>query len=71
MSRHDGPDFYVPEDQRCEALVAGHRSWHWKWLRVDHRCPRRANQMRAGLAVCHIHGRSKQVRPWLKETIHA
>ena len=62
MSQHSGPHWdVVTDDQRCEAIVKGMPSYHWEWMRVDHRCPRRANQGRAGHMVCHIHGRAKQV----------
>jgi hypothetical protein len=63
VSHHKGPDFRLPpDDQRCEAIVQGHPSYNWEWMRVDHRCPRRANQGRVGRMVCHIHARAKEVR---------
>jgi len=61
MSRHRGPDFFVPEEERCEAIVKGVPSYHWQWMRIDHRCPRKANQSRGFHVVCHIHARAKQV----------
>lgn len=64
MSGHIGPEYTAPSSQRCEALVKGKPSWHWEWVKVDHRCPKTANQMRAGIAVCHIHARAKQVKRW-------
>jgi hypothetical protein len=62
MSRHDGPDFFVPDDERCEAIVKGMPSYSYEWMRHDHRCPRKANQSRGPYTVCHIHARAKQVR---------
>lgn len=61
MSYHSRPEFVAPTDQRCEALVKGRLSFHYEWMRVDHQCPRRANQMRGTLSVCHIHARAKRV----------
>jgi hypothetical protein len=69
VSRHEGPDFrVVPDDQRCEAMVRGVKSHNFEWQRVDHRCPREANQGRAGRMVCHIHGRSKRVEWYSTES---
>lgn len=62
--RYDRAEYVAPDDQRCEALVRGHPSWTFDWQRVDHRCPKRANQGRAGRIVCHIHARSKQITWW-------
>jgi len=59
MSRHSGPEYTAPDEVRCQALVKGHPSWHWEWLRVDHQCPKRANQMRAGHLVCYLHAKMK------------
>jgi hypothetical protein len=61
MSKHSGPDFYVPDEEKCEAIVKGIRGYVFEWQRIDHRCPRRANQGRNGHVVCHIHARSKEV----------
>jgi hypothetical protein len=63
MSQHSGPHFnVVANDLRCEAMVAGIPSYHWEWQRLDHRCPRRANQSRAGRLVCYQHGAAKKVQ---------
>ena len=63
MSRHSGPDFRVPpSDERCEAMVRGIPNYNFEWQRRDHRCPRRANQSRAGRSVCYQHGAAKKVR---------
>jgi hypothetical protein len=64
VTRHSGPESEVPDDQRCEALVKGHPAWVFEWMKVDHRCPKRANQCRSGRAVCHIHARSKTIAWW-------
>lgn len=71
MSRHSGPHFTVPpDDQRCEAMVRGIPSYNFEWQRLDHRCPRRANQTRGlpfsveTIAVCHAHARSKTIEPF-------
>lgn len=61
MSRHSGPEYTAPDDIRCEAIVKGHPSYHWEWVRKDHRCPKKANQMRAGYAVCYQHATVKNV----------
>lgn len=63
MSQHSGPHFrVVPDDERCEAIVLGIAHCYWEWQRVDHRCPRRANQGRAGRMVCHLHAKAKEVK---------
>lgn len=69
MSRHSGPGATIPpDDQRCEALVVGHPSWNWEWMRVDHRCPKVACQSREVdreiVSVCHVHARARSVRKW-------
>lgn len=61
MSNHYGPEGLAPDEVRCEALVRGHKGWNWQWCKVDHRCPKRANQMRGAFSVCHIHARAKKV----------
>jgi hypothetical protein len=61
MSRHSGPHYTAPDDERCEALVPGHPDYNWRWMRVDHRCPRRANQGRDGHIVCFQHAAAKTV----------
>lgn len=61
MTRHSGPEGVAPDDERCEALVKGHLGWNFEWMRHDHRCPRRANQMRGLISVCHVHARAKRV----------
>lgn len=66
MSYHSGPEYTAPDDQRCEALVKGHPSWHYEWVKVDHRCPKTANQMRGQLAVCHLHAKAKTVIQYQK-----
>jgi hypothetical protein len=58
------PKFVAREDLRCEALVKGHPSWNFEWAKVDHRCPKVANQMRGELAVCHLHGKAKEIRSY-------
>ena len=65
-SKDSGPDFYVPEEERCHALVKGKTSYVFVWMRYDHRCPRRANQMRNFVPVCHIHARAKKILLWPK-----
>ena len=63
MSQHSGPHHRLPpDDQRCEALVPGHPSYNWEWMRYDHRCPRKANQARSGRSVCYQHGAMKKVQ---------
>lgn len=62
MSRHSGPEFVAPNDIRCEAIVKGHPSWNWQWCRVDHQCPRKANQMRGLHKVCYQHAEVKNVK---------
>lgn len=61
MSKHSGPEYTAPAEQRCEALVRGHPSWHFEWVRYDHQCPRRANQARGGHLVCYQHAAAKNV----------
>lgn len=61
MTHHTGPEYTAPNEQRCEALVKGQPSWVFKWMQVDHRCPRKANQMRGQLAVCYQHANSKKL----------
>jgi hypothetical protein len=58
-----------PDDQRCEALVAGIPSYNFEWQRLDHRCPRRANQGRAGRAVCYSHAKAKRLRFYTGEKV--
>jgi hypothetical protein len=43
-------------DLRCEAFVRGWRRAPFEWMRLDHRCPRKANQARMGRSVCWQHG---------------
>lgn len=64
MSFHSGPEGQAPDDQRCEALVKGHPSWFYEWANADHRCPKRANQMRGDHAVCHLHAKAKTLTAW-------
>lgn len=64
MTRHSGPEYVAPDDERCEALVKGQPSWNFEWMRHDHRCPRRANQMRGLISVCHVHARAKRILPF-------
>lgn len=67
MTIHSGPHFNVPpDDQRCEALVKGQPSYVFEWMKHDHRCPRRANQMRGTIAVCHQHARARNVQEFKK-----
>jgi hypothetical protein len=61
--------YVAPDDERCEALVRGHPGWNPP-ADSDHRCPRRANQMR-GLSfdtrvirVCYQHAKAEQVVPY-------
>lgn len=62
MSRHDRPESTAPEGQRCECLVRGKKGNVWyDWQKKDHRCPRRAQQMRGGIAVCYSHSIAKKV----------
>jgi hypothetical protein len=58
---HSGPEYEAPDDIRCEALVKGHPSYVYEWQRRDHRCPRRANQMRGPRQVCFQHARMREV----------
>jgi hypothetical protein len=46
---------------QCEAVVPGHPTWAYEWVRVDHQCPRRANQGREGRLVCWQHAQAKQI----------
>jgi len=64
MTNHKGPESIAPDDQRCEALVKGHLNYNFQWMRFDHRCPKRANQMREGIAVCHLHAKAKFILPY-------
>ncbi len=66
MSFDSGPEYTAPDEQRCDALVRGHPSWTFIWMRSDHRCPKTANQSRAGKSVCHAHARAKQVE-WFSQ----
>lgn len=61
MSYHSGPEYVAPDDLRCMALVKGQPSWVFEWMKHDHRCPRKANQMRGQLAVCYQHAQAKVV----------
>lgn len=62
MTQHSGPDFKVPEQgDRCQAIVKGQPNWNWQWMRVDHQCPKTANQGRDGKLVCHVHARAKTI----------
>jgi len=78
MSRHSGPHFTLPPDgQRCEALVKGHPSYHWEWMRTDHRCPRKACQTRGlsfdvrVISVCYQHAKSKAIEEWKDDNLSA
>lgn len=67
MSYHSRPEFTAPQGQRCECLVRGRLSHYYQWQRVDHQCPKRANQMRhRDLAVCHVHARAKKIEEFRK-----
>lgn len=61
MSYHHRPEFTAPDEQRCEALVRGKKSNPYMWMKIDHRCPKTANQMRGTLSVCHVHAKTKEV----------
>ena len=61
MSRHSGPEYTAPDDIRCEAIVKGIKHYHWEWCKVDHRCPRKSNQMRGLKQVCYQHAVAKEV----------
>jgi hypothetical protein len=61
VTNHRGPESVAPGDARCEALVKGKPYYVFEWMKVDHRCPKRACQMRGPIAVCHLHARSKAV----------
>lgn len=61
MTKHSGPESVAPDDQRCEALVKGKPNYTFDWMKVDHRCPRRANQMRGPIACCYQHARMETV----------
>lgn len=69
VSGHAGPEYTAPDDQRCEALVRGQPGWNWAWVKVNHRCPKTANQMRAGIAVCHLHAKAKTVEKFRAEMV--
>lgn len=62
MTYQHRPEYTAPDDQRCEALVTGQPSYNFEWMRHDHRCPRKANQMRGQMAVCYQHARSKNLK---------
>jgi len=62
MSRHSGPEYVAPDDIRCDAIVKGHPSYNWDWLKIDHRCPRKANQMRGLHSACYQHAEAKNVK---------
>lgn len=64
MSYHSRPEYIAPQDQRCGALVSGHKSWAYDWAKIDHQCPKTANQMRGPIPVCHIHAKARKVIPW-------
>lgn len=67
LSRHSGPEWTAPSDQRCEALVKGQPSYCYAWMRLDRRCPRRANQMRGDMAVCYQHATAKKIVKFQQE----
>lgn len=58
--------YTAADDVRCEALVRGHPGWRAP-ADKDHRCPRRANQMRGcqrtmqAIKVCYQHAHAKTV----------
>lgn len=62
MSNHFGPEGCAPDELRCEALVKGsNKNVYFEWTRYDRRCSRKANQSRAGLAVCYVHAKVSNV----------
>lgn len=60
MTFHSGPEYEAPDEVRCEALVKGHPTWNFEWVKHDHRCPRKANQMRGQRQVCWQHAKMKE-----------
>lgn len=64
MTNHYRAEYVAPDDQRCQALVKGQPSYVFAWMKVDHQCPKTANQMRGHIAVCHLHARAKNVTMW-------
>jgi hypothetical protein len=69
MTFQHRPEYQAPDDIRCEAVVKGHPNYNFEWMRYDHRCPRRANQMRGQFMVCFQHAAMKnpKFRDWRKE----
>lgn len=55
------PKYEAPVELRCEALVKGKPNYAFVWMRHDHRCPRKANQMRGPHQVCWQHAQMKRV----------
>ncbi len=64
MTYQTRPEYEAPAEDRCVATVPGHPGYNFEWMRHDHRCPRRANQMRGPHAVCFQHAKAKEIRPW-------
>lgn len=60
MTYQSRPEYEAPGDIRCQAIVPGHPSWHFEWMRHDHQCPRKANQMRGPYRVCYQHAAMKK-----------
>lgn len=60
MGFQDKPEYEAPGDIRCQAIVPGHPSWNFEWMRHDHQCPRKANQMRGPYRVCYQHAAMKK-----------
>lgn len=69
MTFHSGPEYEAPGEVRCDALVKGQPGWNFEWMRHDHRCPRKANQMRGLHQVCYQHATAKSVQYFKKEEI--
>lgn len=64
MSNHTSAEYVAPDDIRCGALVKGQPTWVFAWMKIDHQCPKRANQMRGDTQVCHLHAKSKALLKW-------
>lgn len=63
MTYRDRSEHIAPDDLRCDALVRSKRGWP-DWARVDHRCPRCAQQSRAAHSVCYTHAIVERVEWW-------
>lgn len=61
MTFHSGPEYAAPDKDRCEAVVLG-RSSRYDWIKIDHCCPRKANQMRGSHLVCWQHAKMREIR---------